>query len=409
MCEKSRNNSIPEKSPSVGDPTENRKRKHDSTEPLNQTEVQKRPKRDVRLPSSLHDFYVEPSRKSTRKHKPRKIRKSGVCMMNASGNNFNEDIYDVCGGDYGELVGCDDCPATFHLSCLQIEKLPSEPWYCMYCSCKFCGEVAFGAHICWIRDWIWSCCLCEDKFHKTCGEANFAKIESDDLALCGKTCHEMYEALQAILGVKSEVGEGFSFTLLKHFDVSEDLETDAKKIKCNSKLAVALSVMKECFLPIVDPRTGVDMIHNLVYNCGSNFKRLNHGGFFTAIMEKDDEVISVASIRVHGKKLAEMPFIGTRKIYRWQGMCRRLLHSVESVLSFLGVEELVIPANPNLLGTWTTVFGFKPLEESTRQNMKSMSIVVFPGTYMLQKHIPQKPVHQYIGSLEELQVFFSVL
>lgn len=121
MWEKSRNNSIPEKSPSVGDPTENRKRKHDSTEPLNQTQVQKRPKRDVRLPSSLHDFYVE---LTGTKRKPRKIRKTGVCMMNASGNNnFYEDICDICGGDYGELVGCDDCAATFHLSCLQIEVI----------------------------------------------------------------------------------------------------------------------------------------------------------------------------------------------------------------------------------------------------------------------------------------------
>lgn len=121
MWEKSRNNSIPEKSPSVGDPTENRKRKHDSTEPLNQTQVKKRPKRDARLPSSLHDFYVE---LTSTKRKPRKIRKTGVCMMNASGNNnFYEDICDICGGDYGELVGCDDCAATFHLSCLQIEVI----------------------------------------------------------------------------------------------------------------------------------------------------------------------------------------------------------------------------------------------------------------------------------------------
>ncbi|CAI9288572.1 unnamed protein product [Lactuca saligna] len=321
MWEKSRNNSI-----SVGDPTENRKRKHDSTEPLNQTEVQKRPKRDVRRPSSLHDFYVEPSRKLTRKRKPPKIRKSGVCKINASGNNFNEDICDVCGGGDGELVGCHGCAARFHLSCLQIQNLPSELWYCIYCSCKFCGD---GAHICWNCDWILSCSLCDDRFHKTCGDRNGAKIESDDLALCGKTCHEIYEALQAILGVKIEVGEGFSVRLLKHVDASEDLETDAIKIKCNSKLAVALSVMKECFLPVIDRRTRVDMIPNLVYNCGSNYKPLNHGGFFTAVMEKDDEVISVASIRVHGKKLAEMPFIGTRKIYRRQGMCRRLLNWVQ--------------------------------------------------------------------------------
>lgn len=38
--------------------------------------------------------------------------------------------------------------------------------------------------------------------------------------------------------------------------------------ECNTKLAVALTILEECFVRMVDPRTGVDMIPHVLYNKG---------------------------------------------------------------------------------------------------------------------------------------------
>jgi hypothetical protein len=38
--------------------------------------------------------------------------------------------------------------------------------------------------------------------------------------------------------------------------------------ECNTKLAVALTLLEECFIRMVDPRTGVDMIPHVLYNKG---------------------------------------------------------------------------------------------------------------------------------------------
>ncbi|KAJ7948732.1 increased DNA methylation 1 [Quillaja saponaria] len=316
-----------------------------------------------------------------------KARKSGNQVVRTDENDKNDDSCGLC-GDGGELICCDNCPSTFHQACLCTKDLPEGSWYCTNCTCHICGNLVNDKDALSSFDGF-QCSQCERKYHEIClREKGMHGGAVSDTWFCGGSCQEVYSGLQSRVGFINHSADGFSWMLVRCIQDDQRIHSAqwfALKADCNSRLAVALTIMEECFLSMVDPRTGINMIPQLLYNWGSNFARLDFHGFYAMVLEKDDVIITVASIRVHGTTVAEMPLIATCSRYRRQGMCRRLMSAIEEMLMSFKVEKLVISAIPDLVETWTKGFGFKPVDDFEKQNLKKINLMVFPGTVLLKK------------------------
>ncbi|MQL80552.1 hypothetical protein Taro_013010 [Colocasia esculenta] len=303
----------------------------------------------------------------------------------------SDSICSVC-QDGGSLVLCDHCPSSFHLFCVGLEEVPEGKWFCPSCRCGICGLSEFNCDSEFSEKTVIFCDQCEREYHVGClRRKGLAGLEScpNGNWFCSESCSKIFMGLHGLLGKSNPTtADGFSWTILRSRKESDpdpgayDMETI---IDHHCKLSVATEVMHECFEPITEPRNNGDLVTDIIFNKESELNRLNFWGFYTMLLQRGDELISVATFRVFGEKVAEMPLVGTRVQYRRKGMCRLLMDELEKLLSSLGVERLLLPAIPQLLETWTASFGFCKMTHSERLMLSEFTLLSFQDTTMCQK------------------------
>ncbi|XP_057955124.1 uncharacterized protein LOC131149074 isoform X2 [Malania oleifera] len=316
----------------------------------------------------------------------------------------NDYICSVC--HYGgELILCDQCPSSFHKSCLGLKDIPAGDWFCPSCCCRICGESKLNGNIDDHTDTSFlNCDQCESRYHVCClRKEGLVKLGSNPKGnwFCSKICEKIFLGLDKLLGKPVPVGVNhLTWTLLKSkkYDNHSPNINDVEALTENySKLNVAVGLMHECFEPVREPHTRRDLVEDVIFSRSSELNRLNFQGFYTVLLERNDELISVGTVRVHGKKVAEVPLVGTRFQYRRLGMCRILMNELEKKFTELGVERLVLPAVPSVLNTWTTSFGFSKMTHCERLEFLPYTFLDFQGTVMCQKLLKSTPLMEPRG------------
>ncbi|TYJ26380.1 hypothetical protein E1A91_A07G115900v1 [Gossypium mustelinum] len=322
-------------------------------------------------------------------------RKRSCRLTRNSQIDKNDDICYVC--HYGgELILCDQCPSSFHKSCLNLESIPDGDWFCPSCCCGICGQSKLKEDVANIEDdRVLTCAQCEHKYHVRCicrRGADRLEICAKENWFCCKKCEEIFLVLHELLGRPIPVGtDNLTWTLIKSMpsNTHDEASDNEAMVENYSKLSIALDVMHECFKPIKELRTGRDLVADIIFSRSSEHNRLNFQGFYTILLERQDEVITVANVRVHGEKVAEIPLIGTRFQYRRLGMCRILMDELEKKLIELGVQRLMLPAVPDVLPTWTGSFGFSKMTSLERLQFVDYTLLGFQGAIMCQKLLPK--------------------
>ncbi|PKI72230.1 hypothetical protein CRG98_007367 [Punica granatum] len=253
----------------------------------------------------------------------------------------------------GDLILCDQCPSSYHGTCLGLKGVPDGDWYCPSCCCAICGEGNLSEDIGLSTDVsIINCSQCKRKYHTVC----LRKRRGTELGdhgrgnwYCSRKCEQIHVGLLELEGKQIRLGmDNLTFTMLKPVDYERHDDVDLQ--------------MK------------------------SELNRLNFRGFYTVLLEKNDELITVATIRIH-REVAEVPLVGTRFQFRRLGMCHALMNTLEKKLKELGVERIVLPAVPSALNTWTGSFGFTKMTDLEKLHFVNHTFLNFQDTTVCQKRL----------------------
>ncbi|KAJ1391718.1 Zinc finger, PHD-type [Sesbania bispinosa] len=314
-------------------------------------------------------------------HSTERERREEFCFLPKE--KQQDDPCSICANG-GDIFHCEHCPSAFHASCMNMERAPRRDWSCPYCVCKYCSLRVYGKQ----RQLI-TCLQCDKNFHWQCLK-EFSKDPVDisgDLLYCSQSCKEIYDELERSIAVNSEF-ENYTWSIIR----PQTTLAMTRYFECNAKVLVAFSLMNECFQTITDRHTGINVVQNVLYSCRSpDLTRVNFGRFHIFILEKDDAIECAASIRIHGREVAEMPFIATEGTCRRQGICRNLMIVIESFLCALKVQKLVIQSVPDTSDMWKHKFGFKELAGKFEKELASYNILTLPHASKLYKDLGGNP------------------
>ncbi|KAF6167133.1 hypothetical protein GIB67_029771 [Kingdonia uniflora] len=316
--------------------------------------------------------------------RPRKRRKG----RKVHGRKQSDTICVICQFG-GELVLCDHCLSAYHLSCLEFKETPEGKWFCPSCRCGACGIRDLDIDV---RPFTATCYQCSRQYHVECLSKQGLQMLGSCLSkkFCSEKCVEIFQHLHQLSGKSNPADvEGFSWKIMRWGRNDCGIHNTTKVVSHND-VSHALKIMHECFEPVIEPHTNRDLVSDVLFNRTSKLRRLDFHGFYTMVLQKGDDYICVATLRILGQKIAEMPLVATCFGHRRQAITIvDGLYCLLQMLIQLGVERLVLPAIPQLSETWKTSFGFVEMSLQERLQLLEYHFLGFQGTSMYHKLLPQ--------------------